>query len=468
MGEDCVFMLPTNGTRLSSRTRRVIAAIGVAGVGLTIPCLTSGTASAASVATWDKVAQCESTGNWSINTGNGFYGGLQFTSSTWAAFGGTAYAPQANQATKDQQIAVAEKVLASQGPGAWPVCSVQAGLTKGGTPATVDTSAGSTTGSAASSTATKPAAKPATPATPAAKPAQSQAPATPAAKPAKPAAPTQDQAQAPADSANGTSAQKGQNQAQNSAQPQGDDYTVASGDWLSSIADKHNLQGGWQRLYELNRGTLTEGPDTIYPGQRLSFKDGGQAQQSAQTDQSGSDFTWFDRSQKSGQTSNGAAVNAKPTAQPQAPVPAPAPAPAAKPASKPAAQAQTPAQAPAATGSMAAAVSFAQSKVGQAYVYGGTGNGGWDCSGLTQAALRAAGVSVPRVAADQAAASTRVSLDSLQAGDLLFWSNNGQNSGVYHVAIYIGGGQYVEAANPSSGVRLQTVANWAPDFAGRV
>ncbi|MFD7586972.1 transglycosylase family protein [Kitasatospora sp. NPDC059811] len=462
MGEDCVFMLPTNGTRLSSRTRRVIAAIGVAGVGLTIPCLTSGTASAASVATWDKVAQCESTGNWSINTGNGFYGGLQFTSSTWAAFGGTAYAPQANQATKDQQIAVAEKVLASQGPGAWPVCSVQAGLTKGGAAAAVDTSAGSTTGSAASSTATKPAAKPATPA---AKPAQSQAPATPAAKPAKPAAPAQDQAQAPADSANGTSAQKGQNQAQNSAQPQGDDYTVASGDWLSSIADKHNLQGGWQRLYELNRGTLTEGPDTIYPGQRLSFKDGGQAQQSAQTDQSGSDFTWFDRSQKSGQTSNGAAVNAKPTAQPQAP--APTSTPAAKPASKPAAQAQTPAQAPAATGSMAAAVSFAQSKVGQAYVYGGTGNGGWDCSGLTQAALRAAGVSVPRVAADQAAASTRVSLDSLQAGDLLFWSNNGQNSGVYHVAIYIGGGQYVEAANPSSGVRLQTVANWAPDFAGR-
>ncbi|MFJ7279127.1 transglycosylase family protein [Kitasatospora sp. NPDC098663] len=443
MGEDRVFMLPTNGTRLSSRTRRVIAAIGVAGVGLTIPCLTSGTASAASVATWDKVAQCESTGNWSINTGNGFYGGLQFTSSTWAAFGGTAYAPQANQATKDQQIAVAEKVLASQGPGAWPVCSVQAGLTKGGAAAAVDTSAGS----AAGSTATKPAAKPAAPATPATKPAQTQAPAP---KPAKPAAPAQDQAQ------------KGQNQAQNSAQPQTDDYTVASGDWLSSIADKHNLQGGWQRLYELNRGTLTEGPDSIYPGQRLSFKDGGQAQQSGSSATSGSDFTWFDRSQKSGQTSDSGAANTKPAAQPQAQPQA------TKPASKPAAQAQTPAPAPAATGSMAAAVSFAQSKVGQAYVYGGTGNGGWDCSGLTQAALRAAGVSVPRVAADQAAASTRVSLDSLQAGDLLFWSNNGQNSGVYHVAIYIGGGQYVEAANPSSGVRLQTVANWAPDFAGRV
>ncbi|MEU9048280.1 MULTISPECIES: transglycosylase family protein [unclassified Kitasatospora] len=439
MGEDRVFMLPTNGTRLSSRTRRVIAAIGVAGVGLTVPCLVSGTASAASVATWDKVAQCESTGNWSINTGNGFYGGLQFTQSTWSAFGGTAYAARADLATKDQQIAVAEKVLASQGPGAWPVCSVQAGLTKGGAPASVDTS-----------TAAKPAAPAAPVAKPAAKPAQTQAPA------AKPAAPAQDAAQAATNSATGNWTQKHQQQAQSG------DYTVVEGDWLSSIADKHNVQGGWQRLYDLNRGTLTDGPNTIYPGQHLSFGDGGQSQQSASTDQSassdksGSDFTWFNRSQKSGQSANGGAVNAKPAAQTQTP------------AAKPAAQAQTQAPAQTATGSMAAAVAFAESKVGQAYVYGGTGNGGWDCSGLTQAALRAAGISVPRVAADQAAASTHVSLDSLQPGDLLFWSNNGQDSGVYHVAIYVGGGKYVEAANPSSGVREQTVANWAPDFAGRV
>ncbi|WP_063763217.1 transglycosylase family protein [Streptomyces sp. NRRL WC-3742] len=426
-------MLPTNGTRLSSRTRRVIAALGVAGVGLTIPCLTTTTASAASVATWDKVAQCESSGDWSINTGNGFYGGLQFTSSTWAAFGGTSYAPQANQATKDQQIAIAEKVLASQGPGAWPVCSVQAGLTKGGGAPAVDTSAAK--------------------------------PATPAAKPATPAAPAQDQAQAqtqaPAQGGKGAWAQKKAQpqapaaQAQQTPQAAQGDYTVVDGDWLSAIADKHNVHGGWQHLYELNRSTLTEGPDTIYPGQKLNFDEAGTAAQS------GSDFSWFDRSQKSGSSnggsSNGGAVNAKPAAQQQA--------------SKPAAPAQQAPQAPqtqAATGSMAAAVSFAQSKVGQAYVYGGTGNGGWDCSGLTQAALRAAGISVPRVAADQAAASTHVSLDSLQPGDLLFWSNNGQDSGVYHVAIYIGGGKYVEAANPSSGVRVQTVANWAPDFAGRV
>jgi hypothetical protein len=71
---------------------------------------------------WDAVALCESGGNWSINTGNGFYGGLQFTPSTWAAFGGTAYAPRADLAARSQQIAVAEKVLATQGPGAWPTC----------------------------------------------------------------------------------------------------------------------------------------------------------------------------------------------------------------------------------------------------------------------------------------------------------------------------------------------------------
>jgi hypothetical protein len=71
---------------------------------------------------WDAVAQCESGGNWSINTGNGFYGGLQFTSSTWLAFGGGVYATRADLAARAQQIAIAEKVLAAQGPGAWPTC----------------------------------------------------------------------------------------------------------------------------------------------------------------------------------------------------------------------------------------------------------------------------------------------------------------------------------------------------------
>ncbi|WP_233190896.1 transglycosylase family protein [Brachybacterium sp. UMB0905] len=79
---------------------------------------------------WDRVAACESGGNWSINTGNGYYGGLQFSPSTWRSFGGTEYAPNAHQATKAEQIAVAKRTLQGQGPGAWPVCSVRAGLTR--------------------------------------------------------------------------------------------------------------------------------------------------------------------------------------------------------------------------------------------------------------------------------------------------------------------------------------------------
>lgn len=76
---------------------------------------------------WDRLAACESGGNWSINTGNGYYGGLQFTASTWNAYGGQEYAARADLATREQQIAVAQKVQASQGWGAWPVCSYKAG-----------------------------------------------------------------------------------------------------------------------------------------------------------------------------------------------------------------------------------------------------------------------------------------------------------------------------------------------------
>lgn len=88
-------------------------------------------ASAPSVAggsVWDTLAQCESGGDWSINTGNGYQGGLQFSPSTWAAYGGTQYATTANQATREQQIAIAEKTQASQGWGAWPACTAKMGL----------------------------------------------------------------------------------------------------------------------------------------------------------------------------------------------------------------------------------------------------------------------------------------------------------------------------------------------------
>lgn len=111
--------------------QRVGALTGLTTAAAALTVVGGSRADAAPVSTWDAVAQCESSGDWHINTGNGYYGGLQFTSSTWAAYGGTSYAPRADLATKAQQITVAERVLAGQGPGAWPVCSVKAGLQRG-------------------------------------------------------------------------------------------------------------------------------------------------------------------------------------------------------------------------------------------------------------------------------------------------------------------------------------------------
>lgn len=115
--------------RAPARSRRsplsapAVAAAAVGGV-----LLTPGLAAADTV--WDRVAACESSGNWAINTGNGYYGGLQFSPTTWTGFGGGQYAAYAHQATKAEQIDTAQEVLKVQGPGAWPVCSVRAGLTR--------------------------------------------------------------------------------------------------------------------------------------------------------------------------------------------------------------------------------------------------------------------------------------------------------------------------------------------------
>lgn len=120
------------GIHRRRRQHKIVAAAGTAGFAGTLALAAASPGNAATVSTWDKVATCESSGNWHINTGNGYYGGLQFTRSTWLAYGGGRYASRADLATKSQQIAIAEKVLSSQGPGAWPVCSVRAGLTRGG------------------------------------------------------------------------------------------------------------------------------------------------------------------------------------------------------------------------------------------------------------------------------------------------------------------------------------------------
>ncbi|MGW2590174.1 transglycosylase family protein [Streptomyces sp. NPDC001515] len=206
-----------------SRINRASLTVTAGGAGIALPLITAASAGAASADVWEKVAACESSGDWHINTGNGYFGGLQFTRSTWAAYGGTLYAPRADLATRDQQIAIAEKVLKGQGPGAWPVCSGKAGLSRGGD--TPDISP--------QTEHTAPVAKPAT-----------RTPAAPKAAPA--ATPT-------------------------TVPGVRDSYTVARGDSLSGIAAERHVTGGWQRLYADNRSVVGDDPDLIFPGQRLSI-----------------------------------------------------------------------------------------------------------------------------------------------------------------------------------------------------
>ncbi|MFF4792853.1 transglycosylase family protein [Streptomyces sp. NPDC001276] len=222
--------------RRTSKATRVIALAGVAGAAVAAPLMAVGDASAATASEWDAVAQCESGGNWSINTGNGFYGGLQFTNSTWAGYGGTAYASRADLASKSQQIAVAEKVLAGQGKGAWPVCGkgLSGAAYTGSAPAS---SSSSSSGSSAKSTTTRSTEQQAANRS-ATRPAPSKTVTTPT----------------------GEKVKKGDGE-----------YKVVSGDTLSSIAAEHGVQGGWKKLFELNKG-IVDNADLIYPGQQLHLK----------------------------------------------------------------------------------------------------------------------------------------------------------------------------------------------------
>ncbi|MGH3975511.1 MAG: transglycosylase family protein [Pseudonocardiaceae bacterium] len=111
-----------------TRTSRFLARTGILAATVTLPLVFAAPAQAASRDQWDRLAQCESGGNWRANTGNGYYGGLQFSRRTWQGFGGGAYAGTANNASRLQQIAIAEKVLRVQGWKAWPACSRRAGL----------------------------------------------------------------------------------------------------------------------------------------------------------------------------------------------------------------------------------------------------------------------------------------------------------------------------------------------------
>ncbi|WP_256641806.1 transglycosylase family protein [Streptomyces murinus] len=180
----------------------------------------TGSAAAADNGVWDRIAQCESGGNWHINTGNGYYGGLQFSAHTWSAYGGGAYASTADRASRSAQIAVATRVQRAQGWGAWPVCSGRAGA-MGSAPSPVSLDKGSTTKKSA----------------PSRTPRTSNTPKT---------------SKTPSHPSRGTGG-----------------YTVRAGDTLSGIAARQGMN--WHRLYAANRSVIGGDPDLIVPGTHLAL-----------------------------------------------------------------------------------------------------------------------------------------------------------------------------------------------------
>ncbi|OEV03327.1 glycoside hydrolase [Streptomyces oceani] len=127
--------------------------------------------------------------------------------------------------------------------------------------------------------------------------------------------------------------------------------------------------------------------------------------------------------------------------------------------------AETSAPDEAATGSVAEVLSFLRAQVGKAYVMGASGPNAYDCSSLTQAAFKQAGIDLPRVSQDQSTVGTQISVDQAQPGDLLFWGGVGS---AHHVAVYVGNGNYIDAANPEKGVVEQPLSDYPPDSAARV
>jgi LysM repeat protein len=203
--------------RKMSAATRTVARVAIAGIAVGAPLAIAATP--ASATNWDAIAQCESGGNWGTSTGNGYYGGLQFSQSTWKAYGGTG---SAQNASREQQIAVAERVLQGQGIGAWPVCGKKGG----------GSSAPKATGKSTASTPKKVTPKKSTTA-----PKQAAAPA-----------------------ATGVA----------SSNPAGD-YTVVAGDTLSKIAKQFNVQGGYAKLQDLNSKYIPNA-DLILVGQKIATK----------------------------------------------------------------------------------------------------------------------------------------------------------------------------------------------------
>jgi hypothetical protein len=324
-------MLSGNGRhRRPRQAPALLVAAGVTGSAIAIPLLGATGASAASGTTWDQVAECESGGSWSADTGNGRYGGLQLTQEQWDGHGGLDYAPRPDQASRSQQIAVAEKILAGQGVAPWGACGLLSGLSKDSGSADVDTGvagdsssvSGSasdsatdsgtdsglseSSGSSASTTSStsSSASPPSSPSGGSTADTTKSASGTgdPGGSGSAPTVATKSgesdkSGQGTASSGVGSDGGSGAGRHRGGSADEGvtggrtDDssgrhasrgsadardavdgsYTVRPGDSLSVIADSLGLSGGWTALYEANKGTVGADPDLILPGQSLAI-----------------------------------------------------------------------------------------------------------------------------------------------------------------------------------------------------
>ncbi|MFJ3326841.1 transglycosylase family protein [Streptomyces griseus] len=309
----------------------IVVAAGVTGSAIAIPLLGASGAHAAEASTWDRVAECESGGMWSADLGNGYYGGLQFSQETWSAYGGTAFAPRADLASRSQQISVAEKVLDDQGPKAWPSCAVISGLAVDGSlpgvdpgtspapdPTSTPTDEADAPGEADESGKSGEADKsgkgekkdekesdgtgegsetPDSSVTPTTPP-SSEAPDPSGAPDAStgetgtdgkggkhrgaPAPEEADGGQDDGPRGAGRHASRGDGDARDGGAAGAGAYTVQPGDNLWAIADAQELPGGWTGLYETNKDLLGSDPDLILPGQSLDLGLGQDAEQSGE------------------------------------------------------------------------------------------------------------------------------------------------------------------------------------------
>ncbi|MFD9567007.1 transglycosylase family protein [Streptomyces sp. NPDC059994] len=295
----------------------LVVAAGVTGSALALPLFAASGASAATATTWDRVAECESGGAWSADFGNGLYGGLQLSQETWETYGGTAYASRPDMASRAQQIAVAEKVLAAKGPKAFTSCSTVSGLTSGGGAPAVDpgatpspyvpseegaatpdastpsapakTTPAPTTPSGPASTASKPSTTFSAPSTGASGRPGSTTPSSPATGSTDPASggkhrgtPDPAEGGTPATTEPGNtdnSHESGRHASRGDADSReagdaltaGGGYTVRVGDNLWDISRSHKVEGGWAALYKANEKTIGSNPDLIVPGQSLDL-----------------------------------------------------------------------------------------------------------------------------------------------------------------------------------------------------